>query len=136
MGEYRLCGNSVLRLADDAVIPDDPANRDWAEYQEWLAGGGVPDPEPEPYEPPVIVPNTVSKLGLKRALDELGLWGDVKATIASDPDVQEEWDLAIEISRTDRLTLLMIAAMGFTDEEVDQLIIRAHELVRPAPASA
>lgn len=31
---------------DGAWIPADPANRDWLEYQEWLAAGN----EPKPYE--------------------------------------------------------------------------------------
>ena len=47
--------DSVIRTADSACIPNDPANRDWAEYQQWLADGGVPDPyvppEPAPPEP-------------------------------------------------------------------------------------
>jgi hypothetical protein len=39
---------SVLRRADGAFIPDDPANRDRAEYLAWLDEGNVPDPPPEP----------------------------------------------------------------------------------------
>lgn len=45
MAEYQLTtGTSVIRTADRASIPNDPANRDWIEYQDFLAGGGVPDP--------------------------------------------------------------------------------------------
>jgi hypothetical protein len=58
MAEYQLINSpfpgirqSVLRVADQAYIPDDPANRDWAEYQQWLADGGVPDPAPDPIAP-------------------------------------------------------------------------------------
>ena len=45
--------SSVIRTEDGAWIPNDPANRDWVEYQGWLEGGGVPDPyvEPEPVPP-------------------------------------------------------------------------------------
>ena len=35
---------SIIRLADNAVIPLDPANRDYAEYLEWLADGNEPLP--------------------------------------------------------------------------------------------
>jgi hypothetical protein len=35
---------SVLRVADNAHIPFDKANRDYAEYLEWLGKGNVPDP--------------------------------------------------------------------------------------------
>jgi hypothetical protein len=59
MAEYQLTATNqvVIRTADNASIPNDPANRDWVEYQNWLAAGGVPDPyvpppEPEPPPPP------------------------------------------------------------------------------------
>jgi hypothetical protein len=36
--------NAVLRLSDNACIPFDPANTDYAEYLKWVAEGGVPLP--------------------------------------------------------------------------------------------
>jgi hypothetical protein len=46
MADYQLTetDSSVTRTEDGAWIPNDPDNRDWVEYQEWLAEGGVPDP--------------------------------------------------------------------------------------------
>ena len=54
MAEYQLTATeaSVIRTEDNACIPNDPANRDWMNYQAWLADGGVPDP----YVPPEPVP--------------------------------------------------------------------------------
>lgn len=43
---YQLTAEGVLRTRDAATIPNDPANRDWQEYQAWLGAGGVPDPAP------------------------------------------------------------------------------------------
>jgi hypothetical protein len=42
--------NTVQRLPDNAFIPFDPANTDYAEYLKWLDEGNVPtpaDPQPE-----------------------------------------------------------------------------------------
>ena len=52
---------TVLRVLDSAYIPDDPANRDRAEYNSWLADGNTPDPpdplpEPPPPEPVSLPP--------------------------------------------------------------------------------
>jgi hypothetical protein len=54
---YRLCPDTELgaatcikRIADNAFIPFDPANTDYAEYLKWLAEGNTPlpaDPQPE-----------------------------------------------------------------------------------------
>ncbi|WP_035690225.1 hypothetical protein [Bradyrhizobium elkanii] len=52
MADYQLTATDiVIRTADGAYIPNDPANRDWQEYQDWLAAGGVPDPVKPPINP-------------------------------------------------------------------------------------
>jgi hypothetical protein len=60
MAEYQLTAtDSVIRTEDQAYIPNDPANRDRAEYDKWLADGGVPDPYvPPPEVPPEPKPET------------------------------------------------------------------------------
>ncbi|MGN8547684.1 hypothetical protein ACQPTN_24080 [Bradyrhizobium sp. 13971] len=94
--------------------------------------GGVytapPAPAADPLPPPPP-PDFCTKLGLKRAFDELGTWAAVKAAIAADANVQEEWDLATEIRRADPLVQHMIAVVGLSDVQVDQLLIRANALV-------
>ena len=38
---------SVIRTTDTAIIPVDEANRDYQEYLQFLADGGVPEPADE-----------------------------------------------------------------------------------------
>jgi hypothetical protein len=45
---YRLLtGSGVLRLSDNACIPEDVQNRDWRKYQAWVAEGNTPEAAPE-----------------------------------------------------------------------------------------
>jgi hypothetical protein len=39
-------GDCILRLSDNAFIPPDPANTDYAAYLEWVEVGNMPDPAP------------------------------------------------------------------------------------------
>lgn len=50
MAKYKLKPIGVLEVATDRLIPNDEGNRDWQEYQRWLAEGNTPDPEFTPEE--------------------------------------------------------------------------------------
>lgn len=52
---YRLAPNGVHCNDGLTFIPNDPTNRDWIEYQDWLQEGNEPDPPPAT-EPDVIPP--------------------------------------------------------------------------------
>jgi hypothetical protein len=60
MADYQLTATeepcAIILTEEDGMvwhIPPDPANRHYAEYLQWVEGGGVPDPyvEPEPVPP-------------------------------------------------------------------------------------
>ena len=59
-GVYKLTsGTSIQRLADNAFIPPDPANTDYAKYLKWVEEGNTADkadpiPEPEPAPEPTL----------------------------------------------------------------------------------
>jgi hypothetical protein len=60
---YRLTtSTSIKRLSDGASIPPDPGNRDFVEYQAWLAAGNTPEPDPEPELPDPVVLTPAEKL--------------------------------------------------------------------------
>ncbi len=49
-------GDTILRTADNALIPLDPANTDYQAYLAWLEAGNTPEPAPEPEPVPELTP--------------------------------------------------------------------------------
>jgi hypothetical protein len=49
--QYKFLGsivtNAIVRIADNATIPFDPANTDYQEYLKWVAEGNTPEPADE-----------------------------------------------------------------------------------------
>jgi hypothetical protein len=68
-------GDTILRLADNAFIPPDPANTDYAAYLAWLEEGNTPEPAPIP-EPPVELTPAEKLAASGLTVEELkGLFG-------------------------------------------------------------
>lgn len=70
MNGFKLTAHgSVIRLSDNAIIPPDPDNTDYAEFLVWKAAGGVPDPVDPPSKDEINVPilAQISELEAKQA---------------------------------------------------------------------
>lgn len=85
-------------------------------YRKWT-GAGV-----AVYEPPPTVPAAVYPLQARKALRQAGLKEQVDAHIATltEPE-QEAWEYAIQIERDHPTVASAAAALGLTDEQVDDL---------------
>ena len=148
MADYRLTDSAiVIRTADAASIPDDPRNRDRAEYQAWLDAGGVP----EPYVAPVIiepVPDTISDRQFFQQLAIAGVisqeealaavkTGDIPAALsgfiaalddASRFNAEMLLSGATVFQRNHPLTNAVAMAQGMTADQVDEFFRQAAKL--------
>lgn len=57
----------VKRVSDGAIIPNDPRNNDWRQYQEWLRGGNTPDPA-DPLPERIISIRSLTDLLIEKAV--------------------------------------------------------------------
>lgn len=103
------------------------------------------DPASLTFSAPVVPtppqPTSCTRLGLMRAFKARDLWETVRAMIAANSDLQEEWDLAVEIRKSDPLILTALGALTqlgipFSDADVDALIADAVAAVAPPVQAA
>ena len=119
-------GDTILRLSDNAYIPQAPGNRDYREYLDWLAEGNTPLPAPDPPAPgpdylafwDALMVSTVyasireqSFISLPMntlATEFIALIGDAKAGRASEVAIQASMDA-------------ILATGTFTEEQLTEL---------------
>ena len=115
----------ILRIADHAGISPDPETTDYQAVLVWLADGNELAPA-DPLEP---TPLAVTPWQMRKALNTTGLRNAVETAIgAADQTTIDAWAHAQEYIRTDAIVIGMGAALGKTEEEIDELFALARTL--------
>lgn len=111
---------SILRIADNAYIPDDSANRDYQDYLKWIAEGNTPEPaDPLPTPAPVT---QISPRQIRMAMTQLGLRTQVEATVtAGDQDLKDWYEYSTFFDRNHPQVAAMAAALNVSDAQLDAL---------------
>jgi hypothetical protein len=97
---------SIIRLSDGAHIPDDPGNRDYKDYLEWVNEGNTPLPAPAPLPPP---PNYIA---FWDALLTSNVYGSIRT--------QSMTSLPMNTLATEFIALIGDAKAGYPNETAIQ----------------
>ena len=125
---YKLnnASTSITRLSDNASIPADPANTDYANYLVWLDEGNTPQ-EADPIIIPI--PTTVSMAQAQLALFAAGHLDEIEAAVVNMPrEAQILWKKANTVQRGDPLVAQLAAFLNLDEAALDALFLAASKL--------
>lgn len=127
---YTLCefdGTVTHNETGAVVLPcqsvDDP---EFIAYNEWINAGN--EPIIVDHSMMRIVPQSITALQLKLALNRLGIRDTLDAFLASNRDYQDIFESSPIIHRDSKFTTLFADAIGKTNADVDELFILADSI--------
>lgn len=128
MYRINVASGTVTRISDNKVVApasntDDP---DYLAYCQWANGGGVPVDDGFVSR---VVPNTATPKNIRLALTRMGLRQNIEEFVAaSDQDVKDTWEKAIEIRIDDPLIQALPMIIGVPWTTVEDAFILASSL--------
>lgn len=123
---YTLTSGNAISRSDGAFIPNDINNRDYAEYQTWLAAGGVPNP----YIAPPMAPLTATPFQFRAGLTVAGIRDKVEAAVANSNNqtIKDAYEYAAYFSEVDPFIIQMSASLGLNTDAVHSLFVSMQHL--------
>ena len=83
----------------------------------------------EPIPPAPVIPSTVSMRQARLALLQVDLLDEVETAIANGTRADQiTWEYATEVNRSDTLVVNLSAALGLTEQQLDDLFLLASTL--------
>lgn len=124
---YQLTKDGIIRLSDFAFIPEDPDNRDYAEFMAWRDDGNEPEPAPIL---DLEIPRQVTMRQARQAMLSAGILAQVDALISAMPGDEGEsaridWNHARDVKRDWPLIGALGPQLGLTEQQIDDLFIYA-----------
>jgi len=126
MTTYTLTSGSTILRSDGANIPNDPANRDYAEYLEWVAAGNTPTP----YVPPLPQPLTATPFQFRAGLTAAGLRAQVESAVSAsgDQSLKDAYEYAAYFSEADPFITKMAASLNLSSDQVHAMFVSMQSL--------
>ena len=115
--------NAVIRLSDNASIPFDLNNVDYQKYLSWIDEGNLPEEADALPQTPITIRQA------RMALYNAGLLDDIETVIDQlEQPIRIWWEYSTEINRDNEYVLQVMALLGKTSIEIDNLFNQARAL--------